>query len=115
MKPGRRTGDLLVAKPYRGEVWRVSLNPVRGHEQGGERPCLVFSDDRWNQGHSELVIVVPMTSNLRPNPFHVQINPPEGGLQVPSNILCEHVKSISTDRLLSRYGTGIDRHLIRSG
>ncbi len=26
-------------RPRRGEVWRVDLETVRGHEQGGQRPA----------------------------------------------------------------------------
>jgi mRNA interferase MazF len=30
--------------PKRGEIWRVDLNPVRGSEQGKERPVVVLSE-----------------------------------------------------------------------
>jgi len=26
----------------RGEIWLADLNPTRGHEQAGQRPCLVM-------------------------------------------------------------------------
>jgi mRNA-degrading endonuclease toxin of MazEF toxin-antitoxin module len=32
-------------KPLRGEIWRFDLNPKKGHEQRGVRPCLVVSTD----------------------------------------------------------------------
>ncbi|NEP14504.1 MAG: type II toxin-antitoxin system PemK/MazF family toxin [Symploca sp. SIO2C1] len=25
----------------RGEIWFANLNPVKGHEQSGKRPCLI--------------------------------------------------------------------------
>lgn len=93
-----------LPKPRRGEVWRVRLDPIQGHEQAGERPCLVISHDKLNQGQSELVIVVPITRTMRENPFHVDIEPPEGGLKVRGQILCEHVRSLSAERLVSRVG-----------
>ena len=31
--------------PLRGEVWEFSLNPKKGREQKGRRPCLVVSTD----------------------------------------------------------------------
>jgi mRNA interferase MazF len=83
----------------RGEVWLVDLNPVKGREQAGKRPCLVISVDLFNQGKSGLVVVLPITSKNKGIPFHVQINPPEGGLNLPSFIKCEDVRSISVDRL----------------
>lgn len=91
--------------PGRGEVWLVDLSPVRGHEQSGRRPALVVSDDVFNRGPAGLVIVMPITSTVRMIPSHIQVAPPEGGLTVASAILCEAVRSISTQRLLRHWGT----------
>ena len=89
----------------RGEVWLVDLNPVRGHEQAGKRPCLVISVDLFNQGASGLVVVLPLTSKEKGIPFHVELNPPEGGLKVRSFVKCEDVRSISVERLEKCWGT----------
>ncbi|BAY18211.1 PemK-like protein [Anabaenopsis circularis NIES-21] len=88
----------------RGEVWLANLNPVKGHEQAGKRPCLVISVDLFNQGASGLVVVLPITSKDKGIPFHVKVNPPEGGLKVTSFIKCEDVRSISVERLEQRLG-----------
>ncbi|NMG19674.1 type II toxin-antitoxin system PemK/MazF family toxin [Brasilonema bromeliae] len=94
-----------MAQIARGEVWLADLNPVRGHEQAGKRPCLVISVDLFNQGASGLVVVLPITSKEKGIPFHVELNPPEGGLKVQSFVKCEDVRSISVDRLEKRWGT----------
>ena len=93
-----------MATPIRGEVWLTDLNTVRGHEQAGRRPALIVSDDLFNQGPAGLVIVLPITSTVRGIPSQVEVVPPEGGLKVRSAVLCESVRSISTDRLHSRWG-----------
>jgi mRNA interferase MazF len=85
-------------------VWLADLNPIRGHEQAGRRPVLVLSEDLFNRGPAELVIVLPMTSTLRGIPSHVAVSPPEAGLKNRSAILCEAIRSISTDRLIQRWG-----------
>ena len=82
----------------------TQLDPTRGHEQAGTRPILVLSDDLFNRGTAGLVIAVPITSRLRPIPFHVRIMPPQGGLTVESAALCEAIRSISKERLLKRLG-----------
>ncbi len=82
-----------------GEVWYAWLDPVEGHEQGGERPCLVISDDRFNHGRANLVVVVPITRTDRGLPFHVRIEPPEGGLTDVIFIRCEGIRWISKQRL----------------
>ena len=89
----------------RGDIWLADLNPVRGHEQAGRRPVLVVSVDRFNQSRADVVVVIPITSTLRNIPFHVVVQPPEGGLTNPSGLLCEAVRSISKDRLLTRWGS----------
>jgi|APTNR8051073442_1049403.scaffolds.fasta_scaffold107689_2 mRNA interferase MazF len=89
----------------RGDVWLADLSPVRGHEQAGRRPVLVVSVDPFNQSRADLVVVIPITSTLRSIPFHVVVQPPEGGLTNPSALLCEAVRSISKDRLITRWGS----------
>jgi mRNA interferase MazF len=90
--------------PARGDLWLADLDPTRGHEQAGRRPVLVISDDLFNQGPAELVVVVPLTSRLRDIALHVRVRPPEGGLQIESAVLCEAIRSVSRDRLLRRWG-----------
>jgi mRNA interferase MazF len=91
--------------PRRGEVWLVDLDPTRGREQAGRRPALVLSVDDFNLGPARLVIVAPVTGRRRAIPAHVHVEPPEGGLRQPSAVLCDGVRSISTDRLITRWGS----------
>lgn len=88
----------------RGEIWLVDLNPTRGHEQAGRRPVAILSEDSFNNGPAGLVVVLPITSTIRPIPSHVVVEPPEGGLRVRSAVICEAIRSISNDRLVERWG-----------
>lgn len=90
---------------YRGEIWFVDLDPSKGREQAGRRPCLIVSDDRLNRSPANLVIAIPITSKDKRIPSHVEINPPEGGLKVRSFAKCEDIRSISTDRLIKALGS----------
>ena len=93
-----------LPEPGRGEVWHARLDPFVGHEQGGERPCLVISDDRFNHSRAQLVVVVPITRAERGLASHVRVGPPEGGLEDVSFIKCEDIRSISKLRLRSKWG-----------
>ena len=89
----------------RGEVWMVDLGAVamvKGREQAGLRPALVLSEDIFNA--AGMVTVLPVTSKPRPYKTRVAITPPEGGLTVPSWIIGEQVRTISTSRLGRRRG-----------
>ncbi len=93
-----------MSAPLRGEVWQADFGAPRGHEQGGVRPALIVSDDLFNAGPADLVVALPITTKGKGVVYHVEVLPPEGGLKAVSYIKCEDVRSISTDRLLRRWG-----------
>ena len=95
----------------RGEIWLVNLNPSRGHEQAGTRPALVVSADQFNHGPAGLVVICPMTTTERGIPLHVEVRPPEGGVRERCFIKCEDIRSVSTERLMDRWGDVSDRTL----
>jgi mRNA interferase MazF len=94
-----------MANPGRGEIWLADLRPTRGREQTGRRPVLVLSVDFFNAGPADLIVVLPLTSTQRDIPLHVKIGKGDGGIRKESVILCEAIRSISKDRLISRWGT----------
>src|SRR5215211_5515301 len=94
-----------LPRPRLGEVWSVTFDPVRSHEQGGMRPGLVISNDRFNRTPHTFCILVPLTRTNRGIPLHIAIHPPEGGLRDVSFALCEQAKSLSVSRLQRRLGT----------
>jgi mRNA interferase MazF len=49
----------------RGEIWEVDLDPRKGREQAGIRPCLVVSSDGLNRSRFGTVIVCPITTTHR--------------------------------------------------
>lgn len=88
----------------RKEVWLVTLDPTTGREQAGTRPALITSDDAFNQGFADLVFIIPITSKAKNIRSHVSLLPPEGGLNLPSFIMCEAMRSVSKQRLIKRLG-----------
>ena len=89
----------------REDVWYAELDPVVGHEQAGRRPVVILSSDSFNAGRSGLVVIAPITSRVRPLPLHVPVLPPEGGLTMPSAILCDGIRSVDRTRLLAYMGS----------
>src|SRR5438105_3346156 len=99
-------------RPTRGDVWRVDLEPVRGHEQGRVRPCVVVSEDIYNLGPSGTVVaIVPITTRDRGIPIHVVIEPPDGGLSQRSVVKCDQIRALSVERFSQRYGRLSDEAL----
>lgn len=89
----------------RGEVWLAVLDPVRGSEQAGTRPVLVFQADPLNT-FLRTVLVIPFTTNLQwaRFPFCVFVSGGEGGLASDSVVLCHQVRVSDKSRLLRRLG-----------
>jgi len=58
-----QTGEPPTA--LRGEIWEVDLDPRKGHEQTGVRPCLIVSTDGLNRSKFGTVIVCPITTTHR--------------------------------------------------
>jgi mRNA interferase MazF len=53
-------------QPLRGEIWMFDLDPKKGREQKGVRPCLVVSTDALNRSDFGTVIICPITTTERP-------------------------------------------------
>jgi mRNA interferase MazF len=94
----------VTPRPSRGDVCRVDLDPVRGHEQGRARPALIVSNDISNHGPANLVTIVPITTKSRPIRSFLCIRPPDGGLPQTSYIICDQVRTIAKERLGKRFG-----------
>ncbi|MGC2625871.1 MAG: type II toxin-antitoxin system PemK/MazF family toxin [Candidatus Udaeobacter sp.] len=47
---------------------------------------------------------MPLTSTQRDIPLHVKVNKGDGGTRNNSAILCEAIRSVAKDRLVSRWG-----------
>jgi mRNA interferase MazF len=97
------TNQKLV-KPYRGEVWWIDLDPAKGREQAGRRPGLIISEDIFNFGPAELVVILPITTKDKNIPLHIKLSPLECGLQETSYVKCEDIRSVSKQRLISKIG-----------
>lgn len=89
--------------PKRGEVWLVNWNPARGSEQAGRRPALVIQNDIGNE-MAPTTIVAAISGSVKIFPMNVKINPPEGGLDLPSIIKTSQILTVAKERLEKRLG-----------
>lgn len=77
----------------------IDFSPTRAREQAGYRPALVVSVDDYNRSPSGLVVVLPITRTAARVTWHVPLVAGEGGLEHSGAVLCDHVRSVSVDRL----------------
>lgn len=86
-----------MSYPRRGEIHLVKLP---GHPADPKaRPALVVSMDVRNRLAND-VIVVLLSTTLRPAPTHVKIPAGEGGLRETSMAKCEQITTLDKSFLL---------------
>jgi mRNA interferase MazF len=96
--------------PKRWEIYRASLDPVVGSEQGKSRPVVIISEDEINE-LINTVNVLPITTRKKGRtvyPNEALLNENENGLQNESIILCHQIRTIDKIRLTQKYGNITD-------
>ena len=87
----------------RGDIILVNLEPVKGSEQGGVRPCLIIQNDKGNK-YSPLTIIAPLTSKkfTKEFPTNVSVVREDSGLNKDSTILLNQIKTIDKSRIIKK-------------
>jgi mRNA interferase MazF len=85
-------------------VYLADLNPVKGSEQAGRRPVLIYQDDRLIQA-TRTVIVIPFTTNLKLEklPSGVLVPAGEGGLRQDSVALCHQIRALDKKGMMKHW------------
>ena len=93
-----------MARILRGDILWADLNPVRGHEQAGNRPVVVLSHDVFNE-RSGTVIAMAITSQEQRAGFPLTLElPEEFGLTKRAWVKISQVRTLSIQRLGKRIG-----------
>lgn len=97
---------MKTIQPKTGDVFFVKLDPVKGSEQGGERPVIVFQNPDLTI-FTSTYLCIPLTTNLSRNglPGTCRIQRGDGGLTQDSVALCFQIRAIDESRLIKKYGT----------
>jgi mRNA interferase MazF len=94
-----------ITQPNRDEIYLVNFDPTIGAEIQKTRPALVAQNDIANH-HSPITVVAAITSQFGEPlyPTEVLIQPPAGGLTMPSVVLLNQIHSLDKRRLVRRLG-----------
>ena len=92
-------------KLERGTIVLVSLDPTRGHEQRGTRPCAIVSDaDIAADQRFPLVAVVPISASAGEGALYPPLAPGRSGLRTTSFALIDQIRSVDKRRIESVFG-----------
>jgi mRNA interferase MazF len=84
----------------RGTVVLLELDPTRGHEQRGVRPCIVVSDpDVIADQRFPLMCVVPISGTAAEGALYPPLEPGPSGLTKPSFALIDQLRSVDKRRI----------------
>ncbi len=92
-----------MARILRGDIRWADLNPVRGHEQGGQRPVLILSHDIFNE-RSGTVIAVAITSQPQRAGFPLTLELKSVTLPRKSWGKISQVRTLSVEKIGKRIG-----------
>ena len=84
----------------RGDIVLVNFNPQKKPEEMGKvRPAVIISDTQLNQ-IMDLVMVVPMTTNLinDTEPLRIRVKARDN-LFSDSDIMCEQIRGVAKSRI----------------
>jgi mRNA interferase MazF len=90
---------MVMYIPKRGDFIWLCFNPQAGHEQMGNRPALVVSQDEFN-AKMGFVFVCPISNTQRQNPFYVKV--PEGEA-VTGVIMADQLRSLDFSARNARF------------
>ena len=94
----------------RGEIRWADLNPVRGHQQAGQRPVLVLSHDIFNE-RSGTVIAVALTSQEPRAGFPLSFELGAAKLPKRSWVKISQIRTLSAERIGKRIGRASEEEL----
>lgn len=78
--------------PERGDVVRLTFDPVAGHEQAGRRPALVITPASYNRLVG-LALVCPITGTAKGYPYEVAVVTEPAG-RAYGVVLADHLRSL---------------------
>lgn len=88
-----------------GDIVDLDLGSPKGREAGLRRPAIVVTAQEILDESANVVQVVPLTSTIRSFGSEVQVSADEqNGLTSDSAAQCQHIRSISVDRVESVTG-----------
>lgn len=89
----------------RGTVVSTTLDPTVGHEQRGQRPCVVVSDPEVvSDQRFPLICVVPLTTTPGEGALYPCLRAGPSGLTRTSYALVDHLRSVDKSRIRRVYG-----------
>ena len=89
----------------------VDLNPTKGSEQMGIRPCIVLQNNAINASKLRTVTIAPLTSTIKILPWALVISPDAtNNIKARSRIELSQIRTIDRERIIQTLGKLDKKH-----
>jgi len=83
-----------MAMPPRGTVIRLTFDPTVGHQQAGQRPAIVVSDETQSRHmRFPLLGVIPLTTTKLAGPLYPSVRPDTRGVAALLPVIVSRIRS----------------------
>lgn len=97
-----------------GDVVELNLGQPEGREAGFRHPAVIVTAQRILDANPTVLQVVPLTSTVRNFHSEIVVDPDsDNGLDVTSAAQCQHVRTVSPQRIVKTWGNVGPLHLAR--
>lgn len=90
-----------AASYSQGDILFINLNPIKGHEQGKNRPCVIVSNNYYNQEFNTVIVAPISSAEKYKSNYYLES---ELFIRVPDNpfiygtILLQHLRAIDLQK-----------------
>ena len=83
-----------------GDIIKVSLDPIKGHEQKGYRPVLIIQNDLLSKAIQSTTVVLPISNSEASMPFEVEL---PKTMKTTGKVLCRQIRALDLTNRKCRY------------
>ncbi len=87
------------------DLFWLNLNPTKGSEQSGIRPCVILQNNIANESKLQTVCIAPLTTSIRNTPTGIIVEASmENNLPKKSRIELSQLRVVDKSRLQEKIG-----------
>lgn len=83
-----------------GDIVKVSLDPIQGHEQKGYRPVLIIQNNLLSRAIKSTTVILPISNSKTSMPFEVEL---PKALKTTGKVLCRQIRALDLSTRKCKY------------
>ena len=83
-----------------GDIVKVSLDPIQGHEQKGYRPVLIIQNNLLSQAIQSTTVILPISNSKTSMSFEVEL---PNTLKTTGKVLCRQIRALDLSTRKCKY------------